>query len=61
MSCAHQHDEDQKGALKKMKGKINGKYNMISYFIFFTVECILQHEGQKPPGKLCRYRQPWKI
>lgn len=61
MSCAHQHDEDQKRALKKMKGKINGRYNMISCFIFLTVECILQHEGQKCLGKLCRYRQPWKI
>jgi hypothetical protein len=49
MSCAHQHDEDQRRALKKMKGKINGKYNMISYFIFLTMECILQHEGQKCP------------
>ena len=61
MSCAHQHDEDQRRDFKNMKGKINGKYNMISYFVFLTMECILQHEGQKSPRKLCRYRQSWKI
>jgi hypothetical protein len=35
-----------------MKGKIIGKYNMVPYFKFLTVECILQDEGKNSLGNM---------